>query len=95
MVKANIATAKNQLSRLIDKVKQGETVLIMDRNRPVARLEPLMKQSVNIDDLHSQGILVASKTRLDTKKFLGMPQAKMSEGVNLRNAILEEREEGR
>lgn len=95
MVKANIAAAKNQLSRLIDQVKQGETVLIMDRNRPVARLEPLMKQNVNIDDLHSQGILVASKKRLDTKKFLAMPKAKLSETASLRDAILEEREEGR
>lgn len=95
MVKANIATAKNELSRLIDRVRQGETVLIMDRNRPVARLEPLLDQSVTIDELHAQGLLMASKTRLDVDKFLAMPQAKIQSDKTLRDAILEEREEGR
>ncbi|HUP71280.1 MAG TPA: type II toxin-antitoxin system Phd/YefM family antitoxin [Acidimicrobiales bacterium] len=34
-----ITEAKNGLSSLIDVVQDGETVLILDRGRPVARLE--------------------------------------------------------
>ena len=39
MKKASISEAKNQLSALIDSVKAGGAVLIVDRGRPVARLE--------------------------------------------------------
>ena len=41
MKKASITDAKNNLSSLIDKVKAGSSVLIVDRGRPVARLEPI------------------------------------------------------
>lgn len=41
MKKASITEAKNNLSALIDSVKGGSPVLIVDRGRPVARLEPL------------------------------------------------------
>ena len=41
MKKASISEAKNNLSALIDHVKGGSPVLIVDRGRPVARLEPL------------------------------------------------------
>src|SRR5438132_740680 len=39
MKKASITEAKNNLSALIDSVKGGSPVLIVDRGRPVARLE--------------------------------------------------------
>ena len=39
MKKASITEAKNNLSALIDRVKGGSPVLIVDRGRPVARLE--------------------------------------------------------
>jgi prevent-host-death family protein len=38
MKKATITEAKNQLSALIDRVQHGETIVITDRGRPVARL---------------------------------------------------------
>ena len=41
MKKASITEAKNNLSALIDGVKTGSPVLIVDRGRPVARLEPV------------------------------------------------------
>ena len=39
MKKASITEVKNNLSALIDGVKQGAPLLIMDRGRPVARLD--------------------------------------------------------
>lgn len=39
MITASVATTKNQLSRLLRRVKLGESILITDRNRPVARLD--------------------------------------------------------
>jgi len=41
MKKASITEAKDNLSALIDSVKGGSPVLIVDRGRPVARLEPV------------------------------------------------------
>jgi prevent-host-death family protein len=38
---ASITEAENNLSALIDGLKGGEPVLIVDRGRPVARLEPI------------------------------------------------------
>jgi prevent-host-death family protein len=38
---ATIPEAKNKLSALIDRVKGGESILILDRGVPVARLEPV------------------------------------------------------
>ena len=41
MRRASITEAKNNLSALIDSLKGGSPVLIVDRGRPVARLEPV------------------------------------------------------
>jgi prevent-host-death family protein len=38
---ASITEAKNSLSALIEGLKAGSPVLIVDRGRPVARLEPV------------------------------------------------------
>jgi prevent-host-death family protein len=41
MKKAGIAELKNNLSRYLDQVKNGESILVLDRNQPVARIVPL------------------------------------------------------
>jgi prevent-host-death family protein len=43
MKKAGIAELKNNLSRYLDHVKSGETVLVVDRNQPIAQIIPLQK----------------------------------------------------
>ena len=47
MLVATITEAKNRLSALIDRVKAGETVLIVDRGTPVARLESAVAPGVD------------------------------------------------
>ena len=39
-----ITEAKNKLSALIDRVQAGESIVILERGRPVARLEPIVEQ---------------------------------------------------
>jgi antitoxin (DNA-binding transcriptional repressor) of toxin-antitoxin stability system len=39
MEKATISELKNGLSSYLDKVRAGETVVILDRDRPIARIE--------------------------------------------------------
>lgn len=43
MKKARIAELKNNLSRYLEHVRGGESVLILDRNTPVARIVPLQQ----------------------------------------------------
>lgn len=37
----NIAALKNELSRCLSEVRQGEELLIRDRNTPIAKIVPL------------------------------------------------------
>ncbi|MGH7264148.1 MAG: type II toxin-antitoxin system Phd/YefM family antitoxin [Candidatus Rokuibacteriota bacterium] len=50
MKKARIAELKNNLSRYLDHVRSGGTVLVLDRDRPVARIVPVQAASVAGDD---------------------------------------------
>jgi prevent-host-death family protein len=63
---ASITEAKNNLSKLIKRVRQGESILILDRNVPVARLEPLPPGSREADEarlleLERQGVIKRGK----------------------------------
>ena len=44
-IEVNIHEAKAQLSHLIERMQQGETVRICKRNQPVAELVPVKKAS--------------------------------------------------
>jgi antitoxin (DNA-binding transcriptional repressor) of toxin-antitoxin stability system len=41
MLRVNIAEAKTQLSRHIERVERGETIILCRRNVPVAEIRPL------------------------------------------------------
>jgi prevent-host-death family protein len=41
MIQVNIQIAKKFLSKLLEKVEKGEKVIIMKRNRPIAKLSPI------------------------------------------------------
>jgi len=43
MKKAKIAELKNHLSRYLDHVRSGESVLVLDRDQPVAQIVPLSR----------------------------------------------------
>lgn len=95
MKNANIATAKNQFSRLIERVKRGETIIITDRNRPVAQIQPLKTEGAPLDALHASGLLCPPQAALNVSAFLAAERPHVSGAGSLRDAIIEEREEGR
>ena len=99
MKRATITEAKNQLSALLDRVRHGETILIVDRGRPVARLESAVAHTADDPDgrlarLERQGIirraLTAPPAAMIAKKFR---RARQPSGVL--NALLDERRRGR
>ncbi len=41
MDRVTISQLKNRLSAYLDRVRAGETILLLDRDRPIALIEPL------------------------------------------------------
>jgi prevent-host-death family protein len=94
---ATITEAKNQLSALIDRVRHGETVLITDRGRPVARLEsvvtdPSADPAGRLARLERRGLLKRAMTPpLRTLR----PLARTRRASGALDLLLEERRSGR
>jgi antitoxin (DNA-binding transcriptional repressor) of toxin-antitoxin stability system len=99
MKKAMIAVAKNTLSRLIDDVKRGETVMIFDRDTPVARLEPVTGDpdlsTTRMPELVKRGIVAPPRKPLAAAAFLARPLPMLRQGASGVRVLLEEREAGR
>lgn len=96
---ASITQTKNNLSAYLDLVRGGETVLIMDRNRPIARLEPVHLDSADADGrltrLERSGMIRRAKKAAVVKDFISRKARPASSGMSLLDALLAEREEAR
>jgi prevent-host-death family protein len=98
MVVATITEAKNGLSALIDQVRAGESVLIMDRGTPVARLESAISASPDAEGrvarLERVGALrTARKPPVTELLSTSPPHARTASSAVA--ALIEERREGR
>ena len=99
MKTASISELKNRLSAYVDLVRQGETVLLTDRDRPVARIVPLEPGSKASDDsrladLERRGILRRAR-RTGTARLLLSAPPRLPGGVSVLEALLEDRRTGR
>ena len=96
MKTATLTETKNHLSALIDQVRQGETILVLDRGRPVARLESATTDpdtDGRLARLERMGaVLRASVVRPEEVLRLKPPAARSG---NALEALLAERREGR
>ena len=97
MKRVTVSQAKNKLSELLRAVRRGETVLILNRNTPVARLAPAYPSDAEDDhgmaSLVRDGAVDPPKKRLDVEDFFAMPRAKLPRGVSAVEALLKDREE--
>jgi len=100
MKTSSISDTKNQLSALIHEVEHGETIIIMDRGRPVARLVSFNDAAGPLDDggrlsrLEKSGALRRADAVLDPGFPENLPQIPDGSGGVL-DALLEERRSGR
>lgn len=97
MKRASITQTKNGLSALIDGLKGGEAVLIVDRGRPVARLEPVAGgeeggPSGRLARLIRDGVLRPRRTIAPAAVFTSPPPSSRASAVG---ALIDERREGR
>lgn len=97
MVVKTITEAKNSLSALIDQVRAGESVLIVDRGAPVARLE---SAAVGGDDddgrlarLERAGLIRRGSGHVP-QEILDGPTVSVA-GATVSEALTEERRTGR
>jgi prevent-host-death family protein len=93
MKTASVSELKSRLSEFLRQVKGGDSVIVMDRNRPVALLGPYHEVGADLAALRDAGLV-----RIGSGQFPGdfwtrsLPED--PEGLMLQ-ALLEEREEGR
>jgi prevent-host-death family protein len=98
MKKASISEAKNNLRALIDGVKGGSPVLIVDRGRPVARLEPVTGLPSDDDGrlarLVREGVVRPARGTL-RKSILASKPPRPTRRASAVRVLLEDRREGR
>lgn len=97
MEKVSVSRLKDQLSAYLKKVRAGQTVVVTDRNVPVARLEPVKHpdtEAERIAQLVLQGLVA-----LPTAAPLSIEEIRrrrpVAPGAGVLEALLEERREGR
>lgn len=100
MKTTSITEARNSLSALIDGLKRGSSVLIVDRGRPVARLEPVTStnDTGNVEGrlarLVREGVVRPARGSLSRTLTESRPPAP-KRGASAVRALLEERRQGR
>lgn len=97
MVVATITEAKNRLSALIDQVRAGESILIVDRGTPVARLESAVSApdaEGRVARLERSGAVRSARKPPAIELVSTKPPGPLN-GASAVAALLEERREGR
>ncbi len=96
MKNATISKLRDSLSAYLAQVRRGETVIVFDRNTPIARIEPI----ASMDDYPEwakeairRGILTPPRIR--DHRRITLPPHKPRKPVRVLEALLEERRTGR
>jgi antitoxin (DNA-binding transcriptional repressor) of toxin-antitoxin stability system len=94
MERTTIAILKNRLSAYLRKVRAGETVLVLDRDRPIARIEPVsapLHGEERLARLEADGLVRRARVPLPLDVLMSeAPRSRRS----VLAALLEERAEG-
>ncbi len=97
MIKANVSTLKNGLSRYLRKVRQGETIEVVDRDLLIARIVPIEPAAQHSEDWLAQldqlGLVRRGAMQGCQEIMNGPPPGNLS--ANVLEALLDERCEGR
>lgn len=94
MKHVGISDLKNQLSRYLDYVRAGETVMVLDRKVPIAELRPISNtdSKSKLASLDRKGLVKRGSGRLPASFFSRTLGGKKARTLD---ALLEERTEGR
>lgn len=99
MKKASVSETKNRLSAILDQVKEGQTFLITEHGRVVARLEPVRSsesknaEEAKLAELERRGLIkLGGRVPLE---FFKKSRARLSKGFSAVTELLREREQDR
>jgi prevent-host-death family protein len=96
MKNARISELRNSLSEYLARVRRGETVIVFDRDTPIARIEPIAPTNDYpgwAKEAIRRGILTPPRIRDNQRVTL--PPYKPKKPARLLEALLEERRSGR
>lgn len=96
MITTNVTDVKARLSELLRRVAEGESVLILHRGRPVARIEPAVAGDLSADDAERVERLAAlGLVRLPSRPadagLLDGPRVTTVDGSSILQAFLDDR----
>jgi prevent-host-death family protein len=92
----SISEAKNRLSAYLDRVRAGETILILDRGIPVAQLTPADESDGRMARLERAGIIRPPRRhRTEALSQLEQVPPGPADGTRAQDTLLEERRQGR
>jgi len=98
MTAVNVAALKNRLSHYLRLVRRGQTVLVRDRDRVIARIEPAGGADAaagddarRLFDLEARGILKRGRSRVTPELWAHRPRT----DADAIAGLLDERHDGR
>jgi len=97
MERATVSKLKDNLSAYLRKVRAGQSVVIYDRDVPIARLERIESSGRGLDRLallRAQGVVRPPARPLATKQLRALLKP-LPRSARLGDALREERAEGR
>jgi len=98
MKKASITDTTTRLRALIGEVREGETILVLDRGRPVARIESVVSNSPGppgrLERLERKGLIRRAEAPRP-EDVLATPPPRPAAGSSALAELLAERESGR
>jgi prevent-host-death family protein len=92
----NVTELRGRLSAYLNRVRDGEEIMIRDRDLAIARLVPLSSAEdfeEGLLELAARGLVRLPEKRLDLKAFFATPAPEIPM-ARLRAAMEAEREEG-
>ncbi|MDG7000955.1 MAG: type II toxin-antitoxin system prevent-host-death family antitoxin [Nitrososphaerota archaeon] len=95
MKSVNVAELKNRLSAYLSFARNGEEIVIRDRNLPIAKLIPFPPGDASEDEilLVAAGKMRLPKIPLDARALWNIPTGSVS-SIRAVDALLKDREEG-
>lgn len=91
MKRASVSEVKSKFSEFLRQVKGGETIMVLDRGRPVAVLAPCAAPDDDLTELVNAGLVRLGSGKLPadfwTRKRAADP------GATVRAALIEDRED--
>jgi len=97
MKNARISELRDKLSEYLAQVRKGETVIVYDRDTPIARIDPIAAATGDVPELVQEAYRrgIATPPKIRDGKRLPMPPPKPKKPLDLLEALLEERRSGR